>query len=91
MMPKTQNLGKSEGVKMQSRGRLLYIQVVVYEPHGNHKPKVYNRHTHTHTNNSIKRKQSKHDTKESHKTIRKESKKEEKNREELPKEKKKSN
>ena len=38
-----------------------YIQVAIYKPHGNPKPQIYNRYTHTQ-----KRKRSKHNTKDSH-------------------------
>ena len=37
---------------------ITYIQIVIYKPHGNHKPQIYNTYTH--------KKEFKCDTKDSH-------------------------
>ena len=47
----------------------MYIQTTISKPHGNCKPKVYNRYIHTQ-----KKKKSKHNTKDIHQVIREESK-----------------
>ena len=32
---------------------ITYIQITIYKPHGNHKPKLYDRYMHTHKRYSM--------------------------------------
>ena len=43
-----------------------YVEIAVYKPHGNHKPKIYISYTHTHIHTQIERKELEHNTKASH-------------------------
>ena len=43
---KSRAFSKQSNVRDHQQYRLLFTEIIRYEPHGNHKPEIYNKCTH---------------------------------------------